>query len=74
MAANLPANIRFLKSTDCNRVLSEFLTIDRVLKFNVLNKLFYNVLIPKIMKNRGIYPTITPELHLLIKENALWAL
>jgi len=26
------------------------------------------------MKNRGIYPTITPELHLLIKENALWAL
>lgn len=26
------------------------------------------------MKNRGIYPTITPELHLLIKDNALWAL
>lgn len=59
---------------DCNKVLSEFLPIDCILRYNVLNKLFYNKIIPIVMKNRGIYPTITPELHLLIKENTLWSL
>ena len=74
MSHHLTASQKFFKSMDCNRVLSEFLPIDKILSYNVLNKNFYNQIIPTIMMRRGIFPTVTPELHLLIKENALWAL
>ena len=72
--AHLSASIRFLRSMDCNRVLSEFIPIDKLLTYNTLNQAFYQLIVPNVMKNRSIYPTITPELHLLVKENALWAL
>lgn len=54
--------------------LSHFLSIEILIQYNQLNKVFYNKIIPQVFKNRSLYPSIIPELHLLIKDGNLWSL
>ena len=56
----------FLKSQGCMQIVTEFLSINKVLDLQLINKDFYEVIIPTIMTNRKMYPNIDPKMHMFI--------
>lgn len=54
--------------------ISEFLSIKLLLQLQLLNKQFYNDIIPNVMDKRKLLPNIDPQMHLYIHENQLWGI
>jgi len=68
----LSATTKLLKSINCMQVITSFLPVQDLLKFNVLNRRFYNEVVPAIMKYRAVYPKVQAEFHLLMKDKKLY--
>ena len=63
-----------LKSINSIQVISNYLSIQTLQSYNLLNHQFYDKIVPEVMRNRRLYPCIQNEQHLFIKDNALWSL
>jgi hypothetical protein len=48
------------------------LTIAKILQLNSVNREFYYKIVPEIMRNRKMYPSIDLQLHLFIHDNKLY--
>lgn len=64
----------FLKSTFAMQNVTEFMTIQQILALQLLNKDFYNRVIPNVMTVRKMFPNIDPKMHLFISNNSLWGI
>ena len=62
---------RFLRSNGAWVCLSEFLGTSGLLKMNLLNKLFYNDIVPLVMTNRAMYPSCEEEVHTIVRSQAI---
>ena len=58
-----------LQSKRCMATISQFLGIKDVLRLNLVNKFFYNDVVPKIFEFRQLYSSLTPETYLIQKNN-----
>lgn len=56
------------------QVVTEFLTVSKILKLQQLNKEFYNKVIPTVMYNRHMFPSVDPQMHLYISNQCLWGI
>ena len=63
-----------LKSINSIQSISNYLSIQTLQSYNLLNHQFYDKIVPEVMRNRRLYPCIQNEQHLFIKDNALWSL
>lgn len=54
------------------QTLSTFLPVAKVLELNLVNKEFYDKIVPEIMRNRKMYPSINLQLHLFIRDDKLY--
>ena len=54
--------------------MTEFFSINKVLDLQLINKEFYETIIPTIMTNRKMFPNIDPKMHLFIYNSELWGI
>jgi len=64
----------FLKSQHTQQAMSYYLPKTDILGLNLVNKHFYDVVVPRIMKNRQMYPSINPETHFFINKGEMYGL
>ena len=65
---------RFLSKQGCWSTLSEFLTVPQILQLNLVNRQFYEEVVPHFMRNRNLNPSITPETHIFAKGGTIYQL
>lgn len=63
---------KLLGSTGCMQTISEFLTVHKFIAMNLVNRQFYDRIIPEVMTQRKLYPNIDPQMHLFIYNQQLW--
>ena len=54
--------------------MTEFMTVQQMLQLQLLNKDFYNRIIPNVMDKRKMFPNIDPKMHLYIYNKELWGI
>ena len=64
--------MNLLKSTFALQNITEYMTVRQILNLQLLNKDFYNRVIPNVMTVRKMFPNIDPKMHLYIFQKSLW--
>ena len=65
---------RLLKSKDCLDMITSFLPMKTLISYNLLNKYFYDRLVPEIMEQRKLYQSLDKDTHLFVEKNKLYGL
>lgn len=56
------------------QVISEFQSTKQNLQLQLLNKQFYQDIVPNVMEQRKMFPSIDPQAHLYIHEGQVWGI
>lgn len=54
--------------------ISLYLPVRQLLDWNLLNKHFYDKIVPQVMRNRQLNPVIQKKLHLYIKDKKVYGM
>ena len=69
-----PAITSFLKSQHTHQTVSYFLRPSELLGLNLVNRYFYEFVVPKITKNRQMYPSLNPETHFFLNKGDMYGI
>ena len=77
LATNKPSKAvvnKFIHSIYSMQVVTEFLTIKQMLEMQLINKDFYNNVVPNVLNARNMFPSVDPKMHLFLHAKELWGL
>ena len=73
-APNKKVTDALLKSTSGMGVVTEFLTVHKMIQLQLVSKNFYESVIPNVMNQRHMFPSVDPAMHLYIHNQCLWGI
>jgi len=65
---------RLLKSKGCMDMITSYMPMKTLISYNLLNRYFYDRLVPEIMEQRKLYQSLDKDTHLFIEKNKLYGL
>ena len=69
-----PAANKIVQSQNCMMEISKFLPANQLLEWQLINKKFYENVVPTVMRNRQMNPVIAQKIHLFLKDKAVYGM